>query len=44
MGGGISAPLTASESKAEDKAFKVHLGGYKMLDYFKKGGEGDGVL
>ncbi len=27
---------------AGDKTFKVHLDGYNMLDYFKKGGEGDG--
>jgi len=31
------------ESKEGPKAFKVHLDGYDMLDYFKKGGEGDGV-
>ena len=41
MGGGISALLTATESKAEDKAFKVYLGGDKMLDYFKTGGKGE---
>ena len=28
--------------KAGDKTFKVHLDGYNMLDYFAKGGEGDG--
>ncbi|MBW2238680.1 MAG: arylsulfatase [Deltaproteobacteria bacterium] len=28
--------------KAGKKKFKVHLDGYNMLDYFKKGGEGDG--
>jgi hypothetical protein len=31
------------ERKAEDKVFKDHLAGYDMLDYFEKGGEGDGV-
>jgi arylsulfatase A-like enzyme len=28
--------------KAGDKTFKVHLDGYNMLDYFMKGGEGEG--
>ena len=28
--------------QAADKNFKVHLDGYNMLDYFEKGGEGDG--
>jgi hypothetical protein len=31
------------EIKAGGKVFKDHLDGYDVLDYFKKGGEGDEV-
>jgi hypothetical protein len=36
-------PPRSLESKEGNKAFKVHLYGYDMFDYFKKCGESDGV-